>query len=179
MIYDIILIIYCLQEHKAMKEQRRLPEVKVLIIICYIVTVFIFTLGTYATIWIGSASYFLYESAGIQTNSTRACDHTELNRVIPLYAMLDTLEVLYVMLPVVNLVYALNVNDIKALKEKCCPGWCKKSARGKKGSILGHLLQLQCLNLFIQPHITINTWFVYMLCTDVIDVCVKRCPNIC
>ena len=104
-------------------------------------------MGTFAMIWIGSvsyfqevlASYFLCESAGIQTNSTRACDRTELNRVIPLYAMLDTLEVLHVMLPVVNLIYALNVNDVKALKEKCCPGWYKKSARGKKGSSTGSI----------------------------------------
>ena len=126
-----------------MKEQRRLPEVKVLIIICYFATLAVFAMVTNAvTFRIGYSnfqeafvSYLLCEATGIQTNSTMACDRTELNRAIPIQALVDTLYVLYVIIPAVNLVYAFNTTDMKALKErcmKCCPGWCKKTARGKK-----------------------------------------------
>ena len=95
------------------------------------------------TFWNGSvehlteafASYVGCEAAG---NSTATCERTELNKIVPIQAMFDTSYVLFVLLTVVNLLYAMNINDMKALKQRImcmryCPCWCNEN--GKKRSL--------------------------------------------
>ena len=72
------------------------------------------------------ASYVGCEAAG---NSTVTCERTELNKIVPIQALFDMAYVLFVILPAVNLLYAMNVSDMKALKQRFvryCLGWCRK-----------------------------------------------------
>ena len=113
-----------------------------LIIIIYFATittfamvssVLTFSVGSLAHIQEAFTAYVFCEASGIQTNST--CDRTELDKLVPLQIVFDIAYIIFVIFPVVNLIYAVNVSDIKALKKKCVtcsPGWCKK---GKKFTV--------------------------------------------
>ena len=73
------------------------------------------------------ASYVGCEAAG---NSMVTCERTELNKIVPIQALFDIVYVLFVILPAVNLLYAMNVSDMKALKQRFvryCLGWCRKN----------------------------------------------------
>ena len=134
------------------------PELKVLIIICYFGMATVFALIAYATtFWIGSvshvqqafSSYVLCEATGLQSNSTMACDRTELNTIIPIQAMFDAAYILFLMIPIINLTYALNMRDLRALKQRCmkrCMCWCKiPTSTGKKQPAAAALVTLSSI----------------------------------
>ena len=79
--------------------------------------------GYAVTFWSGSVehlteaftSYVGCEAAG---NSTVTCERTELNDIVPIQAMFDTGHVLFAIIPVVTLLFAMNVSNMKALKRR-------------------------------------------------------------
>ena len=122
------------------------PETKVLIVICWFGTNIVFTLvACSAALWTGALSSFQQaftsyvdcEATGIQTNSTVTCDRSQLDELIPIQAMLDTVYVLYLITPLLYLTYALKIRDLRALLQrcmKCCPWWCVRPTTDEKRS---------------------------------------------
>ena len=98
---------------------RRLPEVKVLIILCYFLSVSVLALIAYLlTAWRGQviemlSSYFLCQSTGIQ--SGHFCSKSGLNAAVQ--ATFDVVIVLFALIPLVNLLYAVNFSTIKRLRK--------------------------------------------------------------
>ena len=125
------------------REKGRAPEIKVLIIICYFGTTTVFTLVAAATaLLIGFSSsaitsYVYCEANGIQANSTMTCDRSQLDEMIPIQVMFDIKYVLFLLIPIVNLTYALKIRDLRALQQrcmKCCPWWCVRPTSDRKQS---------------------------------------------
>ena len=50
------------------------------------------------------------------SNSKVTCDRNELNDIVPIQAMFDTGHVLFAIIPVVTLLFATIVSNMKALK---------------------------------------------------------------
>ena len=129
-----ILFVLFLQDSRVLTvsdEKRKLPEVKVLIIICYFLGASLLALVAYAlSFWFGPvneglADYILCQSMGIQ--SGKSCDTSELNGIVRLQAMYDTVAFLFTLIPTVNLLYAFNPRKIK----QYCAARLKDSDKAK------------------------------------------------
>ena len=113
---------------------RRLPEVKVLIILCYFFSVSVLALiADLLTAWRGQvietlSSYFLCQSTDIQ--SGLFCSKSGLNAAIQ--ATFDVIIVIFALIPLVNLLYAVNFSTIKRLRkyfQQCSSDGRKEEAR--------------------------------------------------
>ena len=61
--------------------------------------------------------YFLCESAGVRP-VMMMCDRNEINQAIPYQLLFDTLFILVALFPVVNLVYMVNIRELKQIFKK-------------------------------------------------------------
>ena len=105
---------------KESKRERIVVTTKVLINICYfagIITYILivlavnkhqFPLDRYIQ---DIQEYFLCESAGVR--SAMVCDRSEINQVLPYQLLLDTFFILIALFPVANLVYMVNIRELK------------------------------------------------------------------
>ena len=116
-----------LQESRTLtvsEEKRKLPEIKIFIIICYFLGVSVLAIVSYSlSFWIGSFNeeltrYILCQSTGSQPGA-ELCNRSELNRIVRLQVVYDTVAVLFTLIPTVNLLYAINPERIKRLYIRC------------------------------------------------------------
>ena len=55
--------------------------------------------------------YFLCESAGVRP--VMMCDRNEINQAVPYQLLLDTSFIFIALFPIVNLVYIVNIHELK------------------------------------------------------------------
>ena len=100
-----------------------MPQLKVLIIICYFVGTSLAALVAQTITFLrplqtdAVTEYIICQSAGLQPNTT--CDRTPINEHVPFAAMTDAALALFFLIPAVNLIYAINRKDVEVLKKKC------------------------------------------------------------
>ena len=105
---------------KESKQKRMAARAKVLLNICYftgIITYLLIILAIkkqqlaidpYVQVLKG---YYLCETSGVRPGTI--CDRSEIDQVVPYQLLLDTLYILIVFFPVVNLVYMVNFRELK------------------------------------------------------------------
>ena len=104
---------------KESKPKRMVATTKVLINICYFtgaITYYLIILAInkhqfpFARYIQVIREYFLCESAG---EPAKMCDRIEINQAVPYQLLLETLYILFALFPVVNLVYFVNIRELK------------------------------------------------------------------
>ena len=103
------------------KNQTKVPEIKILFIVCYFCGVIIFEFASFSVFYLmGSidtqfiqsiTAYFLCESAGIQPGIT--CDRNNINAAISCQIAFDVGLILFGSFPVINLIYAVKFHKVK------------------------------------------------------------------
>ena len=121
-LHNYCWLISFLQERQAItvSKEGKLPEVKILIIFCYFLGVSVLAIVCYVlSFWTGSVNegltrYILCQSNGVQPGA-ESCDRSQLSAIVRLQATCDAVAFLFVLLPTVNLLYAVNPKRIRQL----------------------------------------------------------------
>ena len=95
-------------------------EIKILIVLCYFIGTGVFTFLTIALRFLQNTrpledfgAYFICESLG------KSCDRSAVDRSIPDQILFDILQMIYGSFPAVNLLYAINIRELKQKWEHC------------------------------------------------------------
>lgn len=114
------------------------PEVKVLIMLTYFVGVSILALiataVNYRQFPEGRGvheleSYFLCESTGVVPGDP-PCDRREVKKLYPVQLLYDTAYILLALLPLVHLIFTVNIQE---LKKGCCKKKIRKTSIDNSG----------------------------------------------
>ena len=116
----------------------RTPEVKILFILCYFLGIGLFSIAIFsASFWNtvpkfrqNLSKYFLCETIGTIGNSCTD-ERSALDDAIVIQLLFDVAYILLGLFPAVNLIYAVNISDLKQKCRKYFPAWYARSQEMK------------------------------------------------